>query len=632
MTGEPAKVQLETLDLAAAKRTAFEALFPGVVADGVLDAGRLAEFLDIDVAPVADGRERYGLMWAGKQDAVRSLLSPSRAGLAPDTNNSVNFDSAENLFIEGDNLEVLKLMQKAYNDRIKLIYIDPPYNTGNDFVYIDNYADSINKYLQESGQLDSDGNRLSAKVESGGRRHSRWLSMMYPRLVLARNLLTQDGVFLCSINDVELSNLTLLLREVFGEENYLATFVWVNEGHIEQQSRIKVNHEYILAFARDESCVGKPTVVDLNLTETSKLFNEQVENSITKNGPANPASTVTLPAGFPASAGSFRVEARANKYPHILDPVAVEDGRLVHAARLHSGWSSRRLLDLFIANGFHPIEDAEGKKTTFVITPTGAIYIQKLRGESQSHMLTVLRNMGTTQSTSSRLKRDWGVVFDFPKPEALIQYLVAAFTGKDDTVLDFFAGSGTTAHAVALQNAADGGRRRVISVNIPESVDPESAAGRAGFTNVSEICLKRIRTVLTAIQGAKDLGLRVLRLTRSSFRQSEIVDDGALVLQESTLHDAPPTWDAVASEVLLKEGVSASSPWSRTPIADGEIISSGDVSVVLTTSLSDEAVETAIAIAPRVVVFLEDGFAGSDAVKANAFTKAKNAGIAMKTV
>src|SRR4051812_31791303 len=199
MSVETEKVGLETPDLAASKRATFEELFPGVLTDGVLDATRLGELLDTEVTAPTDGRERFGLMWAGKHDAVRSLLTPSRGTLTPELDKSIDFDTAEHVFIEGDNLEVLKLLQKAYNDRVKLIYIDPPYNTGNDFVYPDDYSDTLRAYLEFTGQVDADGNRKSAAAEVLGRRHSRWLSMMYPRLVLARNLLTQDGVIAISI-------------------------------------------------------------------------------------------------------------------------------------------------------------------------------------------------------------------------------------------------------------------------------------------------------------------------------------------------------------------------------------------------------------------------------------------------
>ena len=235
MSEEPEKVELETPDLAAQKRAAFEDLFPGVLADGVLDATRLGELLDTSVTAPTDGRERFGLMWAGKHDAVRSLLTPSRGTLVPELDKSIDFDNASHVFIEGDNLEVLKLLQKAYNDRVKLIYIDPPYNTGsNDFIYPDNFADTTRGYLEYTGQLDEEGNRTSASADTLGRRHSRWLSMMYPRLVLARNLLTQDGVIFVSIDDNEVANLRAVMDEIFGSENFVATVDLAQGSHAEE--------------------------------------------------------------------------------------------------------------------------------------------------------------------------------------------------------------------------------------------------------------------------------------------------------------------------------------------------------------------------------------------------------------
>jgi adenine-specific DNA-methyltransferase len=630
---EPGRVDPSTPDLAAAKRVALEELLPGVLADGVLDATRLGELLDTPVTAPADGRERFGLMWAGKQDAVRSLLMPSRGALAPELDKSIDFDSAQNVFIEGDNLEVLKLLQKAYNDKVKLIYIDPPYNTGKDFVYPDDFSDGLRAYLRYTGQIDADGNRTSTDSELLGRRHSRWLSMMYPRLVLARNLLAQDGVLLCSINDTEFPNLMNLLREIFGEENFLATFVWNNDGNIEQQSSIKVNHEYIVAFARDESLFIKPTIIDPNISEASKLFKEQIENSITKNGPANPESTVLLPKGFPASADSFTILPRDDAFPRILDEVVVEAGELVKPARLRSGWSSRRLLDLFIDNGFIPIEDQEGKQSWFAITPTGAIYGYKKRSESQGHVLTVLRNMGTTKASSSQMKRQWGVVFDFPKPERLMQHLVAIFTSNEDLIVDFFAGSGATAHGVALQNKSDGGSRKYLLVNLPEPVSPDSEAGRAGFNTVADITLRRILGVAEAVSGASAMGLRVFRLAPSNFRGTAPEDSSDLLdLGESTLLDDEPTVESVAAEVLPKEGVALDARWERYQVAGADVIVADGVAVIVAVDTTDDVVAEALALQPRVLVFLEDGFAGKDAVKANAYTNARNLGITMKTV
>lgn len=630
---DPEKVDLASPDLAAQARAALAELFPGVLQDGVLDATKLGEFLGVDVTAPTDGRERYGLMWAGKAEAVRSLQTPSHATLVPDLDRSVDWDTAQNVFIEGDNLEVLKLLQKAYNDKVKLIYIDPPYNTGSDFVYEDDFSDTTRRYLEWSGQIDAEGKRTSTSTDAAaGRLHSKWLSMMFPRLVLARSMLTQDGVLLVSINDVELSSLMALLREIFGPENHLATFIWNNDGNIEQQSAFKVNHEYIVAFARDAERVARPRVIDPNIGEDSKLFNDQIENSITKNGPANPPSEVQLPAGFPASADEFQVAARTDAWPHVLDPVNVAGGVLIEPARVYSGWSSKRLLELFISNGLVPIEDAEGKQTWFAMTPTGAIYGYKKRSEAQGHVLTVLRNLGTTKASSSKMAREWGVVFDFPKPERLLQYLVSVFTENDDLVLDFFAGSGSTAHGLALQNADDGGSRRYVLVNLPEPTGAESAARAAGFETVADITYKRISAVRTAVRRGAETGLRVLKLRGSNFQHTEPDTDAALVLSAATLASGEPDFESITEEVFLKEGVALDVAWTHDSAGDAPVVVAGKVAVVLTLDIDDEVVTAALALKPEVLVFLEDGFAGRDAVKANAATRAKQLGIRMKTV
>ena len=287
MAEEPERVDLSTPDIAENNWKALAALFPGVLADGVLDATRLGEMLDVEVTAPVDGRERFGLTWAGKHEAIRSLLMPSRGTLVPDLEKSVEFDTAENVFIEGDNLEVLKLLQKAYNDKVKLIYIDPPYNTGNDFVYNDDFTDGLRGYLEYTGQVDEEGNRLSASADTSGRRHSKWLSMMYPRLVLARNLLTQDGVLLASIDDNELSSLLLVLDEVFGRENRGPIFVWQKK---KKPSFLRKSvgsiSEYVVCYFRDSNCAF-PFSVDV--TTAGKKY--------PLNNAGNPLATLTFPAG-----------------------------------------------------------------------------------------------------------------------------------------------------------------------------------------------------------------------------------------------------------------------------------------------------------------------------------------------
>src|SRR5579863_5344340 len=275
----------------------LRALFPEVFVEGKIDFDKLRATLG---ASTESGPGHFHFTWAGKDDAVALLQTPSRGTLIPCPEESINFDTTGNAFIEGDNLEVLKLLFKPYFGRVKLIYIDPPYNTGQDFVYPDNYSDPLKTYLQLTGQVDSEGNLLTSNPETSGRYHSAWLSMMYPRLFLARQLLSEDGVICVSIDDHEIHHLRILMNEVFGEENFLSTFIYVNEGNIDNQSRIKQNHEYILMYSRDSGHFAAPPVIDPNILKTSKLFNEYVENTLVKNGPANPVAQVTLPIGFPA--------------------------------------------------------------------------------------------------------------------------------------------------------------------------------------------------------------------------------------------------------------------------------------------------------------------------------------------
>ena len=361
--------------------------------------------------------------------------------------------------------------------------------------------------------------------------------MMYPRLKLARDLLRSDGICLVSINDIEAPALRFLLSSIFGEEQFLCQFVWNNEGNVDQQSKIKGVHEYVIAYARRIEDVATPTVIDPNIEEDSKLYNDQIENSITKNGPANPPSVVTLPVGFPATFAEGSLPARDGVWPEILDEVLVEESALIAPARLRSGWSSRNLLDLFTRNGCVPIADAGGKETWFALTPSGAIYSYKKRSEQQGHVLSVIRNVGTTKQNGNMLA-GWGIDFPYPKPLLLIQYLVQVFTRQDaqDLVLDFFAGSGTSCHAVIAQNARDGGDRRWIAVQYPE---PTEAADDGSPKTLFEITVRRMVRAGSDLQSrakdsAGDIGFRVFRLDSTNVRAWDPARDAL----EATLEDA----------------------------------------------------------------------------------------------
>ena len=443
--------ETKSADLVGDNLRRLHGLLPEAFSEGKVDFEVLTQLLG---GAIGEGEEKYGLNWHGKRRARQLALTPSTGTLRPCREDSVDWDTTQHLMIEGDNLEVLKLLQKSYAAKVKLIYIDPPYNTGNDFIYSDDYQDSMANYLKVTGQVDGNGHKISSNTEASGRFHTDWLNMMYPRLRLARTLLTNDGVLLVSINDIEIGALRLILNEIFGEEHFLCQFIWNNEGNVDQQSKIKGVHEYIVAYARTVDEVARPTVIDPNIEETSKLFNDQIENSITKNGPANPPSKITLPVGFPAVFEEGVIQVRLDEWPHVVDELIVKEGQLQRSGVVESGWSSKNLLELFIANGCVPIQDSTGKETWFALTQTGAIYGYKRRSELQGHVLSVVRNVGTTKQNSSMLAK-WGLRFSYPKPVLLLRYLTQIFTmpGGDDLVLDFFAGSGTMGQAVLELNA-----------------------------------------------------------------------------------------------------------------------------------------------------------------------------------
>jgi adenine-specific DNA-methyltransferase len=611
MPSEPEKVKVSSPDLVEERRSAFDGLFPGVIADGVLDVGRLSELLDISPSVVPNGRERFGLMWAGKNDSVRSLLRPSRATLVPDFDRSTDFDTAENMFIEGDNLEVLKILQKAYNDKIKLIYIDPPYNTGNDFVYRDDFSDGLRAYLDYSGQIDEEGNRTNAIADTAGRRHSGWLSMMFPRLMLARNLLTQDGIIFVSIDDNEVANLRLLMDEIFGPENFVATFIWEKRTNRENRKAVSYRHDTLLCYTRsrsDEAPIAQLPMSDKALANYSNPDNDP--RGPWKSDPATAqAGHATTSQFYELLAPNGRVHTlpsgRCWAYTKPVMNEAIRDGRI---------WFGKD------GNGVPRIKTYLNAKERG-LTPETILFAEQA---------------ATNERAKNDLKELFGglAVFDTPKPVELIRLLLQMGASRDGLVLDFFAGSGTTAHAVALQNAEDGGRRRVISINLPEPTPPDSEAARAGYGTISAIAQARLDLIMNSIDGARRQGLRSFRLAESNFRSAGLDTENLLEidLRETTLVSDEPYVDDLAAEIFLKEGVALDTPWERHTAGEADVIIADGIAVVTSLDITDSIVTESLALSPRVVVFLEDGFAGSDAVKANAFSHARNLGITMKTV
>lgn len=619
MIDEPGRVNLVTPDRAAENRAVVEALLPGVIQDGALDPTRLADLLELPLMAAPAGRERYGLQWAGMGEAIRALLTPSRGALVPDVEASVDFKDARNVFVEGDNLEVLKLLQKAYNDRIKVIYIDPPYNTGKgDFVYEDDFRDPLKAYLRFSGQLDADGNLLRAAQETSGRKHSRWASMMYPRLALARNLLTQDGVIFISIDDNEVAQLRLILDDVFGPENFVDNYIWESNFRPDNSSSIeRENSQHILCYARNRSGV-------------QRLVGSQQGSdglpSLTKNSMA--ISTLALDrhwVDFLVPDGEYGPGDMGSGYV-LEDKVVVKDGRAMQGFRL----SGRMIW------GQSYLEKQAASGTRIVIKSTSFVPYSKKTQTAQLPPTSLLprSDVGDVLAGNAELKALFGVIpFNHPKPTSLVSYLVRAATSDDPhaIVLDFFAGSGSTAHAVALLNASDNGARRVISVNLPEPTPAGGTARDLGYETVSQVTLARIGRVIETVPGARDLGLRVYRLTESAFRDSA-PEDGELNLSPSTLRDGVDDQYALAAEVLLKEGAPLDAVWGEHDFGTVTAKVSAGIAVVSGDGLEAAVVDRIFDLGPSVVVFLEDHIAGRDALKANLMANAKARGIVVKTV
>ena len=458
----------------------------------------------VEASGVALSREGYSLNWLGKSYArllanenVRTLL---KANLAH--NHLPENVGSNNMLIKGDNLEVLKHLMGAYSGKVKMIYIDPPYNTGSDgFVYADDRKFTVEQLSHLAGIDADEAQRILEFTSSDSNSHSAWLTFMYPRLYLAKQLLRDDGVIFISIDDNEQAQLKLLMDEVFGEENFLAEFVWRTDGNFDNQAKVKKCHEYIVAYCKTFNKFSAPPTIDPSISYDSKLHKDEIRNTIVKNGAANPISEITLQIGFPADFESGVISARSDSYPIYLNDALIENNKLSKSTVVKSGWSSKDLLLEFIHNGFNSILDSKGQKTTFSLSKTGAIEVIKRRSENQSHVISVLSNVGNTQKTSAQLKHE-NIYFSFPKPIQLIKYLTSMNVGADFLIMDFFAGSGTTAHAVMQLNAEDGGNRQFICVQIDEPTDPKSEAHKAGYKTIYDITAERIKRAAAKIKEA----------------------------------------------------------------------------------------------------------------------------------
>ncbi len=459
-------------DLAAENLAKLRALFPEVITEG---KDGVAVNLDVLKAlvgdqTVTDVEEKYGLNWHGKRRARQLALTPSTGTLRPCPEDSVDWDTTQNLMIEGDNLEVLKLLQKSYAGKVKLIYIDPPYNTGKDFVYPDNFQDNIKNYLELTGQTGEGGRKLSSNTEASGRFHTDWLNMMYPRLKLARNLLREDGVVFVSIDDGELDNLRAIFSEVFGEENFVVQIIWRKRSTPPNDKIIGANHDYILCFAKDILSAG------LNLRERSEEQIGRYRNP--DNHPKGPWAAGDLMANV--KGGRF---VKSLFFP-IVNPMSKEE----HFPGTNGNWrfSAETISGLIANNEISFGEDGRGK-------PKLKRFLCDVKEGVTYPSIWDFVPLNTNGSSEMAETFDNPTVFESPKPVGLIQEIVRLGAAKDSVVLDFFGGSGTTGHSVMAQNVADSGTRRYIVVQLPEPTPADSEALKAGFNTIAELTKERLR-------------------------------------------------------------------------------------------------------------------------------------------
>ncbi|AMY20776.1 MULTISPECIES: site-specific DNA-methyltransferase [Nocardiaceae] len=627
-------------DLTDANIDKLAELFPSVVTETLDAEGNPRRAIDFDLLRqeisdhVVEGpQERYQLDWPGKRAAAFAANAPITKTLRPVREESVDFDTTKNLFIEGDNLDALKLLQESYLGKVKVIYIDPPYNTGNDFVYEDDFAESTQEYLARSGQVDDAGVKLVANTESNGRFHSDWLSMMYPRLKLARNLLTDDGVIFASIDDHEYDNLKKLLDLVFGAANHLNTFVWASnlKGRQISSSGAAGTKEYVLCYARHAEEAGAFRVsgsqMKALMPSIYKGFNYAVQND--EHGP------YVLKNELYNTNSAFNEETRPNL---VFDIYYNEDSGEVRTSPV----SVNHTYDGFIkispkqnnngVNRYHAFRwsarkvETESYDLAFVESSSGWKVYTKVRDVDSTSLKDLLMDISTNEGAADveRIGIDpsW---FDYPKPVSLIRTLIGAASSRDSIVLDFFAGSGTTAHSVMQQNAFDGGTRSFILVQLDEGVGPGNTAQKAGFAAISELSRERIRRAGSAVLesvglavGTLDVGFRSLRVDSTNMadvlRSPGETDQLALHQLEGSVK-ADRSGEDLLFQVLLDWGLELTMPIVVERIDGHEVfvVEEGVLIACFDSEVSPELVRTIAKREPLRAVFRDSGFSSDDA-------------------
>ena len=627
------KLDMTSPDLVSQNIEKIAALFPNCVTESsnglAIDFDMLKQELSKDI--VDGNKERYRLEWPGKREAIVTANLPINKTLRPAREESVDFDNTQNLYIEGDNLEVLKLLQESYLGKIKMIYIDPPYNTGKDFVYKDNFTQDSDEYQEEAGLKDEYNNRLVANPDTSGRYHSDWLTMMYPRLKLARNLLTDDGVIFISIDDNEIHNLRKISDEVFGEGNFVCEFI-VNSNSTKNNAKlVSVSHEYILCYGKDKNSISDEWEIEKNnIDEFIKRANQLIKKGLTND--------------------EIHLELlELVKYPRFydLDHYTYADKKGVYQTSDPGGVTNGNRETVVIhpitgkvcatPNGGWRYKDAEIKrlieKDLFefgideTIIPRPKRYLKDYKNQIPKS------SMFYDSQSSTKWLKSQKIPFDFSKSIDLIRHLIK-MTKSNDLILDFFSGSATTAHSVMQLNAEDGGNRKYIMVQVPEKTDEKSEAFKAGFDTICEIGKERIRRAAklisdnqnkmnkssdmkidfgNEIKSKVDYGFRVYKLDSSNMQDvyytpNQLSQDLLSELEDNIKPDRNS--DDLVAQIMLDWGLPLSLKIEQTKIANKEVFKVADDALLC---CFDEGIDEAFAkeiatLKPLRIVFRDKSF------------------------
>jgi len=600
------KLKMHSPNLTDANIAKLAELFPNCITEARDAKGGLKKAIDFDLlrqelsSSIVDGpQERYHLNWPGKREALLTANAPIAKTLRPCRKESVDFDLTQNLFVEGDNLEALKLLQESYLGKVKVIYIDPPYNTGNDFVYADDFAENASDFLTRTNQKDAQGARLVANTESNGRFHSDWLSMLYPRIKAARTFLSYDGVIFISIDDNEVHNLRKICDEVFGEFNFLANIVWEKVHTRKNSSRyFSTSHEHILVYARDKN-------------RWDRILLPREGESAYKNLDNHPK-------------GPWKLDPITAHNEYSADYKITKPNGVVLSRPQGRYWAfSEENIRKKIEN--NEIVWGEGDKYPM---------IKRFLSETQDGLVPITlfdrKFAGDTSSSKKEVDNLFGVksLFDYAKPTLLIKRLLQISCRSDELVLDFFAGSGSTADAVMKLNAEDGGNRKFIMVQLPEICDEKSEAFKAGYETIADVSKERIRLAGKKILDGpcldgwrKDTGFRVLKVDTSNMKDVYHAPDAAnqdLLSDQVDNIREDRTPEDLLFQVLLDWGVDLALPISQQSIAGKTVffVDGNALAACFDAGIDEDFVKQLAAHKPLRVVFRDAGFA-SDSVKIN---------------